>query len=106
VGAPAAAVVLAVAAYMLFFRTARTPAFTEKDTLLVADFVNTTNDPVFDDALKQAVLVQLQQTPYLTLLSDQRIQRALQFMQRQPGEAVTGAVAREACQRSGAKATV
>ena len=52
------------------------------DTVLIADFANSTGDPVFDDALRQAVAVQLQQTPFLTLLPDQRIQRTLRLMQR------------------------
>ena len=57
-----------------------TSALTERDTLVVADFTNTTDDPVFDDALKQAVAVQLQQTPFVTLLADQRVQRTLRLM--------------------------
>jgi tetratricopeptide (TPR) repeat protein/predicted Ser/Thr protein kinase len=90
-----------------FFRTStRTAALTEKDTILIADFVNSTNDPVFDDALKQAVAVQLQQSPFLTLLPDQRVQATLRLMQRPPEEPVVAATAREACQRAGAKATI
>ncbi len=104
VGGPALAVAL-VAGYFVWNAT-RAPALVERDTILIADFVNTTGDPVFDDALRQAVAVQLQQTPFLTLLPDQRIQRTLQLMQRPPDEPVTGEVAREACQRSGAKATI
>jgi len=100
----AALVVIAIAVWYFGFRG---PAATlgDKDTVLVADFVNTTGDAVFDDALRQAVAVQLQQTPFLTLLPDQRIQRTLRLMQR-PDQAVTGEAAREVCQRAGAKATV
>jgi tetratricopeptide (TPR) repeat protein len=101
----AALVAIGVAVYFGWNAT-RTPAFTERDTILVADFANTTGDPVFDDALKQAVSVQLQQTPFVTLLADQRIARTLRLMQRQPDEPVVGQVARELCQRAGAKATV
>ena len=79
---------------------------TAKDMLLVADFANSTGDAVFDDALQQAVSVQLQQTPFVTLLPDQRVQRTLRLMQRQPEERVVGPVAREVCQRAGAKASV
>jgi tetratricopeptide (TPR) repeat protein len=104
IGGPALAVAL-VAGYF-FWSGTRAPALTEKDTILVADFVNTTGDPVFDDALKQAVSVQLQQTPFLTLLPDQRVQRTMRLMQRPPDAAVTGEVAREVCQRAGAKATI
>jgi tetratricopeptide (TPR) repeat protein len=84
----------------------KVPAFTERDTVVVSDFANSTGDPVFDDALKQALSVQLQQTPYLTLLPDQRVQRTLKLMQRQPDQPITAQVARELCQRVGAKATV
>ena len=98
--------VLALAGYLWWGGGAATPAFAERDTVLIADFVNTTGDPVFDDALKQAVSVQLQQTPFVTLLPDQQVQRTLRLMQRDAEAPVTGAVAREVCQRSGAKATV
>ena len=102
------AIVVALAAVGGYFAWTRSrPApLTEKDMVLVADFVNTTGDPVFDDALRQALSVQLQQTPFLTLLPDQRVQRTMRMMQRPPEEQVTGAIARELCQRAGAKATV
>ncbi|HKW03383.1 MAG TPA: protein kinase [Vicinamibacterales bacterium] len=104
VGIPAA-LVLAVAGFWLWSST-RAPAFTERDAIVVADFVNTTGDQVFDDALKQAVSVQLQQTSYVTLLADRQVQTTLALMQRKPDEPVVGAVARELCQRAGARATV
>ncbi len=99
------AVVVAAAAFWIWSST-RTPAFQERDVVLVADFTNTTGDSVFDDALKQAVTVQLQQTPYVTLLTDQQILHTLRLMQKTPTTPVTGDVARELCQRAGAKATV
>jgi hypothetical protein len=68
---PAALVAGAVGFWL--WNSARTPAFTERDVILVADFANTTQDAVFDDALKQAVAVQLQQTSFVTLLADQQI---------------------------------
>ena len=92
--------------YFGFRGSSSAPRLTERDTVLVADFANTTGDPVFDDALRQAVAVQLQQSPFLTLLSDQRIQRTLRLMRRPGEEAVKSEVAREVCQRAGAKATV
>jgi tetratricopeptide (TPR) repeat protein len=101
-----AAVALVVAAGWWFFRGRSTPAFTERDVILIADFQNTTGDAVFDDALKQAVAVQLQQTPFVTILPDQQILATLRLMQRRPDEPVHGAVARELCQRAGARATV
>ena len=104
VAVPALAIIAAVGYYA--WNATRTPAFTERDTVVVADFANSTGDPVFDEALKQALSVQLQQTPYLTLLPDVRVQRTLKLMQRQPDQPFTPPVARELCQRVGAKATV
>jgi tetratricopeptide (TPR) repeat protein len=104
----AAAVVVAVAAAAWWF-LGRGPSggtLTERDTLLIADFQNTTGDPVFDEALRQAVAVQLQQSPFITLLPDQRIQRTLRLMQQPLDVAVIGETAREICQRAGARATV
>ena len=63
--------------------------------LLIADFENKTPEPVFDDALKQAVAVQLQQTPFVTLLADQQVQRTLRLMQRDADTPVTGPIARD-----------
>ena len=103
IAVPAAVIVSAVGYYL--WHATRTPAFTERDTVVVSDFANTTGDPVFDDALKQALSVQLQQTPYLTLLPDLRVQRTLKLMQRQPEQSITPQVARELCQRVGAKVT-
>ena len=96
----------AAAGYFFVWNPGRAAALTERDTILIADFVNTTGDPVFDDALRQAVAVQLQQSPFLSLLPDQRIQRTMRLMQQPPEAAVVGQVAREACQRAGAKATI
>ena len=104
VGVPGV-VIAGVAAYYAWHST-RTPAFAERDMVVVADFANTTGDAVFDDALKQAVSVQLQQTPFVTLLPDQRIQGTLRLMQRPPEQPLTGEVAREVCQRTGSRATV
>jgi eukaryotic-like serine/threonine-protein kinase len=102
----ALAIVAALAAGYFVWKPTRPAVLTEKDTVLIADFANTTGDPVFDDALRQAVAVQLQQTPFLSLLPDQRVQWAMRLMQRPPDEAVVRTVAREVCQRAGAKATV
>jgi len=77
---------------------------TEKDSILLADFVNTTGDPVFDGTLKQALAVQLEQSPYLNIVPDQTIRKALQFMGRGADERVTGSVAREICERENIKA--
>jgi tetratricopeptide (TPR) repeat protein len=105
---PAGVMVVAIAAVAVYLATRppAAPAFAERDTVVIADFDNRTGDAVFDDALRQAVAVQLQQTPFITLLPDQRIQSTLRLMERKPDEALTSAVAREICQRSGATATV
>src|SRR6267378_1380709 len=95
---------VAIAASILFlhFRSAR--ALTEKDTILLTDFVNTTGDSVFDGTLKQALAVQLGQSPFLNIFSEDRMREALKFMGRSPDERVTRDVGREICQRQGLKA--
>jgi len=77
---------------------------TEKDSILLADIVNTTGEPVFDGTLKQALAVQLEQSPYLNLVPDRTVRQALQFMGRPADERVTGGVAREICERQHIKA--
>jgi eukaryotic-like serine/threonine-protein kinase len=79
-------------------------ALTEKDSILIADFVNTTADPVFDGTLKKALAVDLGQSPYLNVYPDQKIRQTLQFMGRGPDDRITSDVGREICQRDGIKA--
>jgi serine/threonine protein kinase/tetratricopeptide (TPR) repeat protein len=101
----AIAVVLAAAiAGGLYWRSRPAQQLTEKDSILLADFVNTTGDPVFDGTLKQALAVQLEQSPYLNMVPDRTIRSALQFMGRSTDERVTGSVAREICEREHIKA--
>lgn len=88
----------------LYWRSHGTQKLTEKDSILLADFVNTTGDPVFDGTLKQALAVQLEQSPYLNITPDQTVRKALQFMGRPADERVTGSVAREICEREHIKA--
>jgi serine/threonine protein kinase/tetratricopeptide (TPR) repeat protein len=87
-----------------YWRSRGAQKLTEKDSILLADFVNTTGDPVFDGTLKQALAVQLEQSPYLNIVPDQTIRKALQFMGRSADERVTGGVAREICERQHIKA--
>jgi eukaryotic-like serine/threonine-protein kinase len=75
---------------------------TDKDTIVLADFENRTGEVVFDNTLKQALAVQLQQSPFLSLVPDQQIRTTLRFMGRSPDERVVGNVAQEVCQRQGA----
>jgi serine/threonine protein kinase/tetratricopeptide (TPR) repeat protein len=99
--------VVAVAALWgagLYWRSRTGQTLTEKDSILLADFVNTTGDPVFDGTLKQAMAVQLEQSPYLNIVPEQTIRKALQFMGRSADERVTGNVAREICEREHIKA--
>jgi tetratricopeptide (TPR) repeat protein len=98
-------VILAVAAWFFWPRDAA-GTFTERDSIVIADFTNTTGDPVFDDALRQAVSVQLQQSPFVTMLPDQTVQRTMRLMAKRPDEPMTSALTRELCQRAGAKASV
>jgi len=87
-----------------YWRSKGAQKLTEKDSILLADFVNTTGDPVFDGTLKQALAVQLEQSPYLNIVPDQTVRKALQFMGRSADERVTGSVAREICEREHIKA--
>jgi serine/threonine protein kinase/predicted Zn-dependent protease len=98
------AVVLIVGAIVYFNMSRRAPALTDKDTILLADFVNTTGDEVFDTTLKQALTVQLRQSPFLDIFSDDRVHDALKFMNKLPEERVTREIAREICERNGIKA--
>jgi tetratricopeptide (TPR) repeat protein len=100
--AAAAVVLIAVAGVVLTSR--RAPALTTRDSLVLADFVNTTGEAVFDGTLRQALAVQLEQSPYLHVVGDERVRKVLRLMGRAPDERVTNAVAREVCEREGVKA--
>jgi serine/threonine protein kinase/predicted Zn-dependent protease len=81
-------------------------ALTDKDTIVLADFTNSTGDPVFDGTLRQGMMVQLEQSPFLSLISDERIHRTLNLM-GQPGDAkLTPEIARELCQRTSSAAVL
>ena len=98
------AVLIVLIAGGLYLRSRHGAQLTEKDSILLADFVNTTGDAVFDGTLKQALAVQLEQSPYLNILPESRIREALKFMGRSGDERVTRDVAREICLREGVKA--
>ena len=99
-----AGVVAIVVAFGVFFYSHRATALTERDTIVLADFDNKTGDPVFDDTLKQALVVDLEQSPFLNVLSDRKVSAILGLMGRSPDQSVAGEVARELCQRAGSKA--
>ncbi len=96
-------VVLAVGSYFYFHRTRK---LTDKDTIVLADFTNTTGDPVFDGTLRQGLSVQLEQSPFLSIISDQQIQQTLQMMGQKPDAKLTPEIARELCQRTGSTAVL
>jgi tetratricopeptide (TPR) repeat protein len=93
-------IVAAVFAFLHF----RRPVMTERDSILLTDFVNTTGDPVFDGTLKKAVAVDLEQSPFLNVFPDQRVEETLKFMGRPMDTHITTEVGREICQRNGIKA--
>src|SRR5579859_1496505 len=98
-----ALITLAIAAG-LYWHSHASPKLTDKDTIVLADFSNTTGDPVFDDSLKRALAVSLQQSPFLSLVSDQQIQQTLRYMGKPSNTALDQSVAREVCQRIQSKA--
>jgi serine/threonine protein kinase/tetratricopeptide (TPR) repeat protein len=107
--AVAAVVVIALAAGAFWWfkgHNTKTATLTERDTVLVADFANSTGDPVFDDALKQALSVSLRQSPFLNVLSDDRVSSTLRLMTRPADTRLTPDVARELCLRASSKAFV
>ena len=103
-GLGAAAAGLAVLLIGGFVFTHRAKALTEKDSILLTEFVNTTGDVVFDGALKQALAVQLEQSPYLNIVPQSRIEDALKYMGKPSGERISQEIGREICQREGVKA--
>jgi serine/threonine protein kinase/tetratricopeptide (TPR) repeat protein len=100
VGGMAVVLALTVASFFLL-RARRVHALSDKDTIVLADFSNTTGDMVFDDTLKQALATQLEQSPFLNVLSDQRVSETLRLMGRSSAERVTKDIAREICERTG-----
>ena len=95
---------IGVAAYFLVGH--RKGVLTEKDTVVLADFDNSTGDPVFDGTLRQGMAVQLEQSPFLSLVSDERIQQVLKLMGQPADVRLTHAIAREICERNGSTAVL
>ncbi len=100
----AALAVIALISVGAYYYTHRKPTLTDKDTILLTDFVNTTGETVFDGTLKQALAVQLGQTPFLNIFPDERVRETLRFMGKSPDERITKDVGREICERQGIKA--
>jgi DNA-binding winged helix-turn-helix (wHTH) protein/Tfp pilus assembly protein PilF len=101
-----AAFTLSIACGTFWFVSHRPTALTAKDTVVLADFANTTGDPVFDGTLRQGLSIQLEQSPFLSITSDQRIQQTLQMMGQPVDAKLTPAIARELCQRTGSAAVL
>jgi len=97
-------VIAALVAGVFHFRSRPAAALTEKDTIVLADFTNTTGDDIFDDTLKTALAVSLRQSPFLNVLSDSEVAKTLQQMTRPADTKLTAGLARELCQRAGSKA--
>jgi eukaryotic-like serine/threonine-protein kinase len=95
---------LAMGGWLFFSRKAH--ALTEKDTIILADFTNTTGDTVFDGALRQGLEMQLEQSPFLSLVSEERMQKALRLMDQPPDAKLTPEVARQLCQRTQSVAVI
>jgi DNA-binding winged helix-turn-helix (wHTH) protein/tetratricopeptide (TPR) repeat protein len=104
VAAVLVALALGLGAWVYFSR--RALGLTEKDKVVLADFVNSTSDPIFDDTLKTALNISLRQSPFLNVLPDSEVAKTLELMTRPAGTKLTPEVARELCQRAGSKAYV
>ena len=87
-----------------YFHSHRVEALTDRDSIVLSDFENKTADSAFDDALKQGLAVQLEQSPFLDLISDSKVNETLKLMGHPAGERLTPEITREVCQRAGGKA--
>jgi eukaryotic-like serine/threonine-protein kinase len=101
-----AAVIVLLLSFGSYFYFHRTPKLTDKDTIVLADFTNTTGDAVFDGTLRQGLSVQLEQSPFLSIVPEQEVQRTLQMMGQQPDAKLTPQIARELCERMGSAAVL
>jgi serine/threonine protein kinase/predicted Zn-dependent protease len=104
VAVPVLLVALLIAGGFYYRSQQQSKRLTDKDTIVLSDFDNKTGDSVFDDTLKQGLSVQLEQSPFLSLISERRVIETLKLMGRSPGERLTAEVTREVCQRTGSKA--
>jgi serine/threonine protein kinase/tetratricopeptide (TPR) repeat protein len=103
---PAACVVVLATAAGVLLWSRRAPALTEKDTVLLADFTNTTGDASFDGTLRQALLVKLEETPFINLFPQSAVSETLQLMEHKPDERLSSDLARQVCRRQGLKAMI
>jgi len=104
--APAVLVVIALIAGGVYWRSRQSGKLTARDTIVLSDFTNTTGDSVFDGTLRQGLAVQLEQSPYLSLISDERILQTLKMMGQSPDARLTPEISREICQRTASAAVL
>jgi tetratricopeptide (TPR) repeat protein len=97
---------IAIVALGIRYYLRRVAPLSAKDTIVLADFANRTGDPVFDETLRQGLAVQLEQSPFLSLVSEQHTQQTLRLMGRSPEKSITPEIARELCQRAGSVAAL
>jgi hypothetical protein len=90
----------------LCWRSHRAAKLTDKDTIVVADFTNTIGDPVFDSTLRQGLAVQLEQSPFFSLVPERQIQQVLRMMKQPTDAKLTPEIAREVCQRNGSRVVI
>jgi eukaryotic-like serine/threonine-protein kinase len=98
--------IAALVAGGIYYRAHYAKPLTDKDTIVLAEFANTTGDPVFDGTLRQGLSAQLQQSPFLSLISDERIAQTLTLMAKPKDARLTPDIAREVCQRTASAATI
>jgi hypothetical protein len=106
IAVPSGVVLVALIAGGVYYRYHQAKPLTDKDTVVIADFANSTGDPVFDDTLKTALSVSLNQSPFLNVLSGSTVAKTLKMMTRPPDIKLTREVARDLCQRAGSKAYI
>jgi serine/threonine protein kinase/tetratricopeptide (TPR) repeat protein len=104
--APAIVVLVVLIAGGIYWRSRQSGKLGEKDTIVLSDFTNTTGDSVFDGTLRQGLAVQLEQSPYLSLISDERILQTLKMMGQSPDARLTPEISREICQRTASAAVL
>ena len=104
--AAAAIIALATGGAFIWHHRTRAAPLSNKDTLVIADFLNTAGDPVFDGTLRLGLTVQLEQSPFLSIISDERIQQTLGLMRQPPDTKLIPATAREICQRTASAAVL
>ena len=105
-GTAAVAVLLLAAGGVFLWPRTQGPPLTDKDVLVLADFANTTSDSVFDGTLRQALAIQLEQSPFLKIMDDEQVQQTMRLMSLSPGTHITNQIAHDICVRDAAAATI